>query len=48
MNQQQTVSRYDNAEQAAWAQAVHEWQASGEPFEATVVLARRDEILASR
>lgn len=53
MNQQQTVSDfdrdlYDNPEQAAFAQAVHEWKASGERFSATKVLARRDEILASR
>lgn len=39
---------YNNDEQAAWAQAVREWKASGERFSADKVLVRRDEILASR
>jgi hypothetical protein len=46
MNQQQTISvAYDTPEQAAFAQAVREWKASGERFSAAKVLARRDEIL---
>jgi hypothetical protein len=39
---------YNEAEQNAFAQAVREWKASGERFSAAEVLARRDEILASR
>lgn len=39
---------YDNDDQAAWALALKEWQTSGERFSAAKVLARRDEILASR
>lgn len=46
MQQQTKVS--DEAVRTAWLQAIREWQASGEAFTANRVLARRDEILASR